>query len=60
VLRNTEYPIITRIFSHVIKYQDPRESEIKKLLSLPNLYFPIVAHKAGQIYLGVFGDMPHT
>ena len=36
----------------------PRESEIKYLFSLPNFYFPVEAHEAGQIYLGGFGDMP--
>ena len=34
--------------------------EIKNLLSRPNFYFPVEAHKAGQIYKGGFGDMsPH-
>ena len=36
------------------------ESEIQIFLPLPNFYFPIEAHEAGQIYLGGFEDMaPH-
>ena len=38
--------------------QDMKKSEITNLLSLPNFYFPIEVDEAGQIYLGVFGDIP--
>ena len=38
----------------------PRKSQIKNILSLPNFYFPVEAHEAGQIYLGGFENMaPH-
>ena len=56
-LRNTLH-IIGAVVIVIVSY--PRESEIKNLLSLPNFYFPVEAHKAGQIYKGGFGDMsPH-
>jgi hypothetical protein len=32
---------------------------VKKLLSLPNFYFPIDALESDQIKLGGFGDIPH-